>query len=105
MFERIVRVKTSNLRIDGLAKTGPSGPLVFQQVTRLRRPRDFAGEGKVLCAADCWSVETGRSESARDGKCSAAPDDIDAAIGNNLHRFAVPSRQIVDPQAADMPAQ
>jgi hypothetical protein len=42
---------------------------------------------------------------AGDAECFAGPDDIDAAIGHNLQTFAARFREVVDPQAADVPAQ
>jgi len=39
-----------------------------------------------------------------DAECFAVPDDIDAAVGHNLQQFAARSREVVDPQAADVPA-
>jgi hypothetical protein len=49
--------------------------------------------------------ENGPGVGAGDAEGFAGPDDIDAAVGHNLQTFGARSREIVDPQAADVPAQ
>ena len=49
--------------------------------------------------------ENGPGVRAGDAECFSGPDDIDAAVGHNLQTFAARSREVVDPQAADVPAQ
>jgi len=49
--------------------------------------------------------ENGPGVGAGDAECFAGPDDIDAAVGRNLQTFAARSREVVDPQAAHVPAQ
>ena len=52
-----------------------------------------------------YTSENGPGVGSGDAECFAGPDDIDAAVGHNPQPFAARSREVVDPQAADVPAQ